>query len=230
MPVPPASGGRCGAHSPSARTSSRSSATSASASASSRFSSALVREHPLGHEGPHLLEPLRRGCQLRCRHLFSIVVRAPRLLHGICAAGDEPARARRARPRGRALRLRLGLGRGGVGNRRRHAARVARCDDRDAQARHGDHAAARPLAGEHGDDGGDARPALGRPLPAWARHVGAAGRRGLARPGVGEAARQAARVRRDRAFRASPRPARASRGALRHPGPRTAPGSGSRSS
>ena len=46
------------------------------------------------------------------------------------------------------------------------------------------------VAREHGDDRGDARPALGRALPARARHVGAAGRRGLARPGVGEAARR----------------------------------------
>ena len=44
--------------------------------------------------------------------------------------------------------------------------------------------------GEHGDDGGDARPALRRALPARARHVGAAGRRGLARRAVGQAARR----------------------------------------
>ena len=85
---------------------------------------------------------------------------------------------------------------------------------------HGDHAAARALARERGDDGGDARPALRRALPDGPRHVGPAGRRGLARAGVGEAARQDARVRRDRAQRAAARAARASRRALRHPGQR----------
>ena len=50
----------------------------------------------------------------------------------------------------------------------------------------GDHADPRAHAGEHGDDGDDARPPLGRPLPPRARHVGAAGRRGLARRSRGE--------------------------------------------
>ena len=119
---------------------------------------------------------------------------------------------------GGAARLRLGVGGRGVGRRRDHAARVARRADDDAEARHGDHAAARPLARERGDDGGDARPALGRPVPDGARHVRPAGRRGLARAGVGEAARQDARVRRDRARDPAARAARASRRALRHPG------------
>ena len=40
------------------------------------------------------------------------------------------------------------------------------------------------LPGHDGDDRGDARPALGRALPARARDVGAAGGRGLARPAL----------------------------------------------
>ena len=61
-------------------------------------------------------------------------------------------------------------------------------DDDDDQARRRDHADSRPHARDDGDDRGDARPDVGRPLPARARHVGAAGRRGLARPAVGQAA------------------------------------------
>ncbi len=81
----------------------------------------------------------------------------------------------------------------------------------------GDHADPRPDAVEHGDDRGDARSALGRSLPPRPRHVRAAGRRGLARRAVGQAAREDARVRRDRAHGAPPRAARAPRHALRHP-------------
>ena len=95
-------------------------------------------------------------------------------------------------------RLRLRLGRGGLGHRRRQRPRLARGEDGADQARLGDHADPRPHSREHGDDGGDARPPLRRPLPARARHLGAAGGRGLARPAVGQAARQDARVRRDR--------------------------------
>ena len=46
------------------------------------------------------------------------------------------------------------------------------------------------VAREHGDDGGHARPDVGRSFPDRARHVGPAGRRGVARPGVGQAARE----------------------------------------
>ena len=80
-----------------------------------------------------------------------------------------------------------------------------------------DHADPRPHAREHGDDRGDARPALGRALPARARDLGAAGGRGLARRAVGQAAREDARVRRDRAHGAAARGRRAPRRALRHP-------------
>ena len=97
---------------------------------------------------------------------------------------------------------------------------VARRDDDEAQGRQRDHADPGPHAREHGDDGGDARSALRRPVPARARDVGAAGRRGLARRAVGEAAREDARVRRDRAFGAASRDGRASRLAVRDPVPR----------
>ena len=130
---------------------------------------------------------------------------ATRLLHGLRAAGDEPARDDRDGAGGRAARLRLRLGRRGVGHRLRDRPLVARRDDRADQARLGDHADPRPDAVEHGDDRGDARSALGRPLPPRPRHVRAAGRRGLARRAVGQAAREDARVRRDRAHRVAPR-------------------------
>ena len=80
--------------------------------------------------------------------------------------------------------------------------------------------------GEHGDDRGDARPALRRALPARARDVRAAGRRGLARRAVGQAAREDARVRRDRARGPAPRARRAPRRALRHPVSATGTGLG----
>ena len=116
-------------------------------------------------------------------------------------------------------RLRLGLGRGGLGRGCDHATRMARRADVEPEARHGDHAAAGAVAGQRGDDRGDARPALGRPLPDGARHVRTPGRRGLARPGMGKAARQDPGVRRDRACDRPSRAARASWRALRHPGP-----------
>ena len=94
---------------------------------------------------------------------------------------------------------------------------VARRDDGEDQARLGDHADPRPDAVEHGDDRRDARPALRWPLPPRAGHVRTAGRRGLARRAVGQAAREDARVRRDRAHGAPPRDRRAPRRALRHP-------------
>ncbi len=108
---------------------------------------------------------------------------------GYAVARPEPARPRRGGTRGGVARLRLGVGGRGLGHGRGHAARVARRADTDDQARLGDHADPRPHAREHGDDRGDARPALRRPLPARARHLGAAGRRGLARRALGKAAR-----------------------------------------
>ncbi len=138
-------------------------------------------------------------------HGVSIARDEARLLHGVRPAGHEPARADRDRAGGGAARLRLRVGRRGLGNGLRHRPLVARRDDGADQARQRDHADPRPHAVEHGDDGGDARPALRRALPPRARDVGAAGRRGLARPAVGQAAREDARVRRDRARRAAAR-------------------------
>ena len=151
-------------------------------------------------------------------HASSIARDAPGLLHGLRPTRNEPARADRARPGGGAARLRLGVGRGGMGHGLRHRPLVARRDDGADQARQRDHADPRPHAVEHGDDRRDARSPLRRPLPARARHVGTAGRRGLARPAVGQAAREDARVRRDRPRSASTRSPRAPRDALRHPG------------
>ena len=150
------------------------------------------------------------------------------VLHGLRAAGDEPARDDRDGAGGREARLRLRLGRRGVGHRLRDRPLLARRDDREDQARLGDHADPRPDAVEHGDDRRDARPALGRPLPPRPRDIRTAGRRGLARRAVGQAAREDAGVRRDRAHGAAPRDRRAPRRALRHPAlernrPRQAP-------
>ena len=64
----------------------------------------------------------------------------------------------------------------------------------------------------------DARLALRRPCAARARYVGPTGGRGLARPGLGQAAHAHARVRRHRPDDPPPRgAARAPRRALRHP-------------
>ena len=136
---------------------------------------------------------------------------------GYAPPGHEPGRSVPARAGGGAARLRLGLGRRGLGNRRGQRPRLARGEDGEDQARLRDHADPRPHAREHGDDGRDARPPLRRPLPARARHVRAAGGRGLARAAVGEAARQDARVRRDRPHGAAPRGRRARGRALPDP-------------
>ncbi len=87
------------------------------------------------------------------------------------------------------------------------------------QARHGDHADPRPLAREHGDDGGDARPALRRPVPARA-----SARRGRRWSRAGTAQEWGKPLGKTREYVeivravAAPRAARASRRALRHPG------------
>src|ERR687892_981707 len=142
---------------------------------------------------------------------------APRVLHGLRATGDEPARAHRARAGGRAPGLRLGLGGGGVGNRLRERPRVARRDHGADQARERDHADPRSHAGQHGDDRGDSRSPLGRALSPRPRDERSAGRRGLARRAVGEAAREDARVRRHRPRGAPAGAPRAPRRSLRHP-------------
>ena len=88
---------------------------------------------------------------------------------------------RRVRARGGAARLPLGLDVGGLGRGRGHDGELDRGDDRADRDRHCDHADACAHAGRDRDDRRDARPALGRPRPARPRHLGAAGRRGLAR-------------------------------------------------
>ena len=69
-------------------------------------------------------------------------------------------------------------------------ARVDRRADEEDQARHRDHAAARALARQHGDDGDDARRALGRPL-----HPRASARRGRRSSRAGTACRSTSRSR-----------------------------------
>ena len=101
------------------------------------------------------------------------------------------------------------------------------------QGRHRDHADPGAHAGADGDDRDDARPALRRPLPPGLGRVGPAGRRGLARRAVRQAAGADARVRGDRpgglAARAAGRAPRASTTRSRTRAP-TRPGSASRSS
>ena len=60
-PVPPASGGRCGAQIPASFAFARSSAMSSSAASSSRASAGLVRIDVLLHEGAHLGAALHRS-------------------------------------------------------------------------------------------------------------------------------------------------------------------------
>ena len=218
MPVPPASGGTCGAQSPAARTSSCSCASSASPSSSWRsialsFGSTRSAMNARPARGARSAGPMRSLPWALASHAMKLG-----FYMGYAQPGTSPLELLELAQRGGDARLRLCVGGRGVGRRRDHAAGVARRADDDAEARHGDHAAARPLARERGDDGGDARHALGRPVPDGARHLGPAGRRGLARAGVGEAARQDTRVRRDRARDPAARAPRASRRALRHPG------------
>ena len=120
---------------------------------------------------------------------------------------------------GGTARLPLGLDGRGVRHRRDHAAHLARWrTPRTLNVRLRDHADAGAHAGDDRDDRGHARPDERRPLPPRARAVGPAGRRGLARPAVRQAAGEDARVRRHRARDPGARSAaRAPRRALRHP-------------
>ena len=84
----------------------------------------LVRVDVLLHEGAVAraqLVQLVGGARSMIVTPVSIARGAPRLLHGLRAAGHEPARADRARAGGGAPRLRLGVGGGGVGDGRGHA-------------------------------------------------------------------------------------------------------------
>ena len=116
----------------------------------------------------------------------------------------------RARAGGRDARLRLGVGRRGLRLRRRHRARLAGRADR-ATIKLGSAIFQMPgaLAGDDRDDGGDARPDLGR---ADAARASARPARRWPRAGTASAsARQLAahaRVRGDRAQGARPRAAR----------------------
>ena len=114
---------------------------------------------------------------------------------------------------GRAPRLRLDLVVGDLRQRRADAAGLVGLADRARQARHDDHADERAPPDGDGDGRDDDGPPQRRALHARARRVRPAGRRGLVRRAVRQAAGAHARVRRDRARRR--RPARA--GQLRRP-------------
>ena len=125
MPVPPASGGRCGAHSPARAHLVAAAPRRAPRPRRPRGRAPLVREHALVHERAHLLEPLGRRSPCGRRHGSSIARHEMRLA-STWGRRDEPARAARARAGGRAARVRLGVDGGSLGHRRGHAARVAR--------------------------------------------------------------------------------------------------------
>ena len=136
---------------------------------------------------------------------------------GYAPPGTNPAELVPVRAGGGAPRLRLRVGGRGVGHRRGHGARVARRDDDDDQGRLGDHA----------DPGrtpaNTAMTAATLDLMSGGRFIlglgtsGPAGRRRLARTAVGQAARQDARVRRDRPHGAPARGRRAPGRALPDP-------------
>src|SRR5262245_36790333 len=94
-----------------------------------------------------------------------------------------------SRTRGRAARLRLGLVGRVVRLRRRHAGCLDRRADLTHPRRHGHRTDGRACAGRDRDDRDDARLVLVRALPPGPWRVGAAGRRGLARPALRSAAR-----------------------------------------
>ena len=115
---------------------------------------------------------------------------------GLLGLGTAVAGGAARREGGRAPRLRLDLDVGGLRLRRADAAGLVGRPDRARQARHGDHADERAPPDRGGDGRDDDGPPERRPLRARARRVGPAGRRGLVRRAVREAARAHARVRR----------------------------------
>src|SRR5919107_2870036 len=123
---------------------------------------------------------------------------------GLLGARSHGRGSARASAGGRDRRLRLGLDGRGLRLRRSHSARLVRRADRAHQARRGDPADPRPLAGDDRDDRGHPRPPLQRPLPARARNVGPAGGGGLARTALRQAAGAHARIRGDRSQGARP--------------------------
>ena len=112
--------------------------------------------------------------------------RLPRALGRRCGA-DHVALAREADRLGYARRL----GGRGLRLRRPDGARVGRRADRAHRPRLGGHADPGAHPGDDRDDGGHARHAVRRPLPAGARRLRAAGVRGLARGALRQPARPA---------------------------------------
>ena len=88
----------------------------------------------------------------------------------------------------------------GLWFRRGKPGRVGAGADVDDPRRHRDHAGSRAHARGDGGNGDDAAQAVGRALPARARAVGSASRRGLARHALRRLAATDARVHRDRTY------------------------------
>ena len=110
---------------------------------------------------------------------------------GLQLGYDDPVTWTALARGGRTLRVPLRVDVGGLRLGRGLAARVDRVAHDERPPRDGDHADARSLPGDDRGDGRDARPPLRRSGAPRARHVRPAGRRGLARAGVGQAARPA---------------------------------------
>ena len=123
---------------------------------------------------------------------------------GYWSAGP-PAGITDAIARCEALGLRLDLDGRGVRLGLPHAAGLVGRGDEQGPARHEHHAAVGPHAGRDGDGRDDPRPPLRRPVRPRPRRVRPAGRRGLVRPAVPEAAGPHPRVRRHRPQDPGPR-------------------------
>ena len=150
------------------------------------------RRRPLPHQAvlPAAPAAARRRARARAPRAATPRVRLGVNI-GYWGLGLTAGRAARAGAGGRAARLRLRLDRRGLRVRRGDRPRLARRPDGADPARHGDHADAGALRGDDGDDGGHARPAVGRARPARHRLERPAGRRGLARPALRPPARSA---------------------------------------
>ena len=118
---------------------------------------------------------------------------------------QPPAGRRRAGRRRRGVRLRRRLHRRGVGLRRVHAAGLVGPRDQPGAARHLDRADVRPDADLDRDARADPRPPHRRPGRPRHGRERAAGRRGLVRPAVLQAARPHPRGRRHHPQGAGPR-------------------------
>ena len=178
------------------------------------------------------VRPSSQVCRKRSRLSTDVLVRTsrrangslPRVLAVVLLRG-----AGRARPAGGRARARLRLGVRGLGAGRRLRPRPPERRHRARRPRLGPVPDPRPQPGDDGDDRGDARRDVGRPLPPRARRLGAAGERGLARRRLLAARLAHARVRRDRPRRARARgAAAATRAASSSSRSRTGRGSASR--